>query len=148
MNFKLDHIAIQTDNFDNTVQWYKDFFSCQATWDRTWEQLPQGIQARMPLATQLVELQVDTVRFHIFDIKENYENASTNVLQYQHFGIVVDTREELDFLKDHWIQLYQSGKYQFKCATMPTDIIPSPGGLVCFYAFDPNGLEFEVMHFS
>jgi len=55
--------------------------------------------------------------------------------------------EELEYLRRYWIELYQSGKYQFKKSTMPTEIIPSSGGMNCFYAFDPNGLEFEVIHF-
>ena len=71
MNFKFDHIAIQTDNFDNTVNWYKTFFSCRRTWSRTWEQLPLQIQTRMPFANQLVELRINDMRFHIFDININ-----------------------------------------------------------------------------
>ncbi len=148
MSFVLDHIAIQTDDYDNTVSWYKEFFSCREAWDRTWEQLPAGIQKRMPLCTRLVELKVDEVRFHVFDIKEGYALPSERALQYQHFGIVVDTVERLHDLREKWIQLYDSGRFRFKTTDQPTDFIPSPGDMQCFYARDPNGLEFEVIHFA
>ena len=147
IDYKIDHIAIQTDNFDNTVRWYKDYFCCKVNWHRTWEQLPAAIQKRMPFATQLVELQTSQVRFHIFDINKKSARTSQSALQYQHFALVVDSSEKLDYLRNLWISLYQSGRYQFKKPMMPTDMIVSSNDMCCFYAVDPNALEFEVIYF-
>lgn len=100
------------------------------------------------MCTRLVELQVGDIRFHVFDIKEGHTLPEASALQYQHFGVMVDTRERLYAMRDKWIRLYQSGRFRFKSTEQPSDYIPSPGEMLCFYAKDPNGLEFEVIHIA
>ena len=147
MTYKLDHIAIQTNDYENTVGWYKAYFECEETWGRRWDQLPAGIQERMP-TKNLVELKVDEIRFHIFDMQQDYIDIPEQALQYQHFAITVDTMDDLHAMREKWIMLYKSGNYRYRKTSQPTEIIPSPGNMNCFYAYDPNGLEFEIIHFG
>lgn len=144
MNFKLDHIAIQALDYQNTITWYKDFFGCEEQWYRKKEQLPQAIQNRMPNCTQLVELKVDQIRFHIFDITVPHIVQPKNALQIEHYCVEVDTLDDLKALRKHWVNLYESGKYRFETSEMPTELIPSSDGMVGFYTHDPNGIEIEA----
>ncbi len=146
MNFKLDHVGIQTADFDNTVKWYKDFFECEEIWSRTIEQLPVPIQNRMPLSSKLVELCKNDLRFHIFDIVTEHVQQPKNALHMEHFCVEVETFEELIELRERWISLFKSGAYTFVRDDMPTEIIPSSAGMQGFYAHDPNGIELEAFY--
>lgn len=147
MNFKLDHIGIQTNNFENTVKWYEDFFGCKQMWYKKKEDLPEAIQRRMPLAYQLVELQKNDLKFHVFDLENpEYATQPKNALFMEHFCVEVETFEELKDLRKHWISLFESGNYTFQRENMPTEIIPSSHGMQGFYAHEPNGIELEVFY--
>lgn len=146
MNFKLDHVGIQTADFENTVQWYKDFYGCEETWSRTAEQLPPAIQRRMPLSTRLVELCKNEVRFHVFDMVTDEVQPARQLVNLEHYCVEVETLEELKELRQRWIDLFNSKKYTFKRDDMPTELIPSSDGMQGFYAHDPNGIELEAFY--
>lgn len=146
MNLKLDHIAIQTNDFDNTISWYKDFLACEEKWYKKREELPVAIQNRMPYSSQLMELQTSEIRFHIFDIVVPFSEQSRKALQIEHYCLEVDTLDELHQLRSRWIELFQSGKYSFMRNDMVSEVIPSSHGMNGFYAHDPNGIELEIFH--
>ena len=146
MNFRLDHVGIQTADFDNTVRWYKDFFECAETWSRTAEQLPVAIRRRMPLSTRLVELKKNGVRFHVFDMVKEEKIPPRQLVHLEHYCVEVDTLKELLALRQRWIDLFESQNYIFSRDDMPTEIISSSDGMQGFYAHDPNGIEIEAFY--
>lgn len=143
MNIRLNHIAIQTNDFENSVNWYKDYFGCQENWYL--DKFSELTKSRLPTISKLTELQVNQLRFHIFDLTGPHQSPSENALQYQHFCVEVDSLEELNEMKSRWVNLYESGKYSFKRDELPTEIVSDADGITVFYALDVDGLEFEVM---
>ena len=142
--FKFDHIAIQTDDFENTVRWYKNFFSCEENWTLT--SFSDLTLKRLPSITKIVELQVGSLKFHIFDINGDNSTVTSNAIQYQHVCVEVPDIDRLKEIRNRWLNLYQSGIYKFKKNEFATDIVTDKDGISVFYCFDVNGLEFEVMH--
>lgn len=142
--FKFDHIAIQTDDFENTVTWYKEFFLCEQKWTLT--KFSELTLKRLPSITKLVELQTGNFRFHIFDVKNDNKSVPNDALQYQHFCVQVPKIGQLEELRNRWLNLYESGLYTFKKDDPLTDIVTDKDGISVFYCYDVNGLEIEIMY--
>ncbi|NER23658.1 MAG: VOC family protein [Symploca sp. SIO1C2] len=137
-------MGIQTDDLENTVKWYKDFFSCEQNW--TLAEFSDLTLKRLPSITQLVELQTGNFKFHIFDINSQHVAVPNNAIQYQHFCLQVSEKNQLEELKNRWFSLYESGFYKFKLNDPATDIVTDKDGVSSFYFYDVNGLEFEAMY--
>ncbi|MEH2004550.1 VOC family protein [Nostoc sp.] len=142
--FKFDHLAIQTDDIENTVRWYKDFFHCEENWKLT--EFSDLTLQRLPSITKLVELQTGNFKIHIFDINSDNCVVPATAVQYQHFCIEISEINQLEELKTCWLNLYESGLYKFKRHEKATDIVTDKDGISSFYCYDINGLEFEVMY--
>jgi hypothetical protein len=141
---KFDHVAIQTHDVENTVKWYQEFFNCQSNW--TLNKFSPLTIERLPSISQLVEIQIGDFRLHIFDVENDEGIVPKNALQYQHFCIEVSSIKELEDLRNCYLEIYQSGRYQFRKNEPPTDLVIDDDGLTSFYCYDINGLEFEITY--
>jgi catechol 2,3-dioxygenase-like lactoylglutathione lyase family enzyme len=139
------HIAIQTNDLDNSVSWYEQFFGSQQAWSlSTFSELTTS---RLPGLRRLTELVVGDSRVHLMEREGRPAAApSDSVVQYQHFCLAVDTAEGLAALRQRWLDLYASGRYTFALSEPPTEIVVDSDGVQSFYAYDPNGLELEFTY--
>lgn len=142
---RLHHIAIQTRNLENCRVWYQDFFGCHVSWSLS--AFNELTLSRLPGITQLIEVVVGDLRFHLFERDRNCVHDSTmGAAQFQHVCISVDSHFELDNWRHRWLDLFASGRYEFALPDPPTDVVVDASGVESFYAFDVNGLEFEFTY--
>ena len=64
-----------------------------------------------------------------------------SVVGFQHVCLSTSSPEELTIWRTRWIELYQSGDYDFAFPDQPTYIDVDSGGVRSFYTLDVNGLE-------
>ena len=137
----LHHIGIQTDDLDNSVDWYRSFFGCEQQWSLS--KFSELTLRRLPGIRTLVELTTAGLRFHVFERPGRTADPAVSSVGYQHVCIGVDRPEDLTMLRDRWLRLYRSGRYRFQVAELPTAVVADADGVLSFYAYDVNGLEFE-----
>ena len=142
---RMHHIAIQTRNLENCRAWYQDFFGCHVSWSlSTFNELTLS---RLPGITQLTELVVGDLRFHLFERDSNgLHDLTIGAVQFQHVCMSVNSHRELDDWRNRWLDLFASGRYKFALPDPPTDMVVDERGIENFYAFDVNGLEFEFTY--
>jgi catechol 2,3-dioxygenase-like lactoylglutathione lyase family enzyme len=138
---RFHHVGIQTNDLDNSVRWYEDFFGCERAW--TLDRFSELTRRRLPGIRALTEMAVGDVRIHLFERPGRAYDPAETATQFQHFCLCVDTAEELITLRRRWIELYESGRYRFALDEQPTDIVIDSDGVQSFYVYDVNGLEFE-----
>ena len=56
----------------------------------------------------------------------------------------VDDPAQIPVARDRWFRLYHSGRFNFRCETLPTEVILEDDGSQTFYFLDVDGLEFEM----
>lgn len=104
---KFNHIAIQTDDVDSTVRWYKEFLGATEEW--MLDTFSPLTHKRLPNIRKLVELKAGEVRFHVFDrVGHTQERPGLLDFQFQHIGIEVDRPEQLSELREHWLRVRDS----------------------------------------
>ncbi len=142
----IHHIAIQTADLDNSTEWYVDFFDGQVT--HTVDKFMPLIAQRLPGISKLVEVTVGGIRFHLFTRGTEYDQLPlSDPMQFQHICMSVESAESLRAWRSRWQQMYSSGRYTFALpASQTTEIITDPQDAQSFYAFDPNGLEYEFVY--
>jgi catechol 2,3-dioxygenase-like lactoylglutathione lyase family enzyme len=139
------HIAIQTNDLDNSVSWYEQFFGCRQAWSLS--AFSELTTSRLPGIRRLTEVVIGDGRVHLIERHgQPAVRPGDSVVQYQHFCLSVDTPEDLAALRQRWIDLYRSGRYSFALCEQPTEIVVDSDGVQSFYAYDPNGLELEFTH--
>jgi catechol 2,3-dioxygenase-like lactoylglutathione lyase family enzyme len=140
-NPQFHHVGIQTNDHDNSVRWYTDFYGAELMW--TLDRFSELTRRRLPGIRKLTEVAIGNVRIHLFErVGREFDPAESSV-QFQHFCFGVSAPEELDVIRRRWIELYESGRYTFVLDEQPTDIVTEDDGVQSFYAYDVNGLEFE-----
>jgi len=140
---RLHHIAIQTRDLENSKAWYGDFFGCHVSWSLS--SFSPLTLSRLPGIVSLVEMAVGDIRFHLFERNGDcVPHSAANGIQFQHICIAVDSHSELASWRQRWLDLFASGRYVFALRDAPTEIVVDADGVESFYAFDVDGLEFEV----
>ncbi|WP_410594777.1 VOC family protein [Amycolatopsis sp. lyj-23] len=138
----LHHVAVQTEDLDNTVNWYTAFLGCERTW--TLEQFSELTLTRLPGIRRLVELVLGSVRFHVFDRPAGGSSGlDAGASQYQHLCFAVGSSAELVGWRERWLALERSGRYAFAVVEEPSELVVDADGVESFYCRDVNGLEFE-----
>ncbi|MEU5635909.1 VOC family protein [Streptomyces rishiriensis] len=136
------HVGIQTNDLDNSMLWYQDFFGCCCSWTQT--TFSELTRRRLPGIVRLVEMVVGDIRIHLFERQGRAARGhGDSAVQFQHVCMAVDSGDELLGWREKWLGLYSSGSYTFAFDDQPTEIVVDADGTRSFYALDVNGLEFE-----
>jgi catechol 2,3-dioxygenase-like lactoylglutathione lyase family enzyme len=140
---EINHIAIQTADLSNSIHWYQEFFGCRVTWSV--DRFSELTLRRLPGITQLAELSVGRIRFHLFEVDAALAGDSgTGGSRFQHVCLGLGSGDELEVWRRRWIRLFESGRYRFARPERATEIIVDVNGSRSFYCLDVNGLEFEL----
>lgn len=139
------HIGVQTVDLPNSIRWYMEFFNGEKSWSL--DTFSSVTHQRLPGIKELVEIRAESIKFHLIkrcgvDLKP----AKTTSPGFQHACLRVNTPTDLKILHERWIALFRSGKYSFVTEEEATGIDIDDDGVQSFYAFDPNGLEFEFSY--
>jgi catechol 2,3-dioxygenase-like lactoylglutathione lyase family enzyme len=142
----IDHVGIQTMDLENAVRWYQEFLSGTVSWE-----LSGGFsdlsRRRLPGLARVVEVAVGDIRLHLFSRDTGRHGPpASEVSQFQHLCIRVDTPEQLRLWRGRWLELYESGRYTFARAEPATEIDIDGQGMQSFYTYDVNGLEIEFTY--
>lgn len=142
---RFHHVAVQTNDLENSVAWYEDFLGCQPSWSLT--DFSELTRDRLAGIRRLTEVAVGDVRLHVYE-REGRRAAppGESVTQFQHFCLSVESPDALERLRTRWIELYQSGRYTFDFDEQPSEIVVDADGVHSFYTLDVNGLEFEFTY--
>lgn len=138
------HVGVETTDLANCAAWYRAFFGARQSWSLN--KFSDLTQSRLPGIRQLVELVAGNVRIHLFERDGRAAVPGESVSQFQHVCLAVSRAEDLDTLRERWIDLYNSGQFRFAVADQPTPLVADHDGVLSFYAYDVNGLEFEFTH--
>ncbi|MFE7676745.1 VOC family protein [Streptomyces albidoflavus] len=143
----IHHVGIQTADMESSIAWYSHFFGCTSSWT-----MDGGFSAlshlRLPGISKLTELVVADVRFHLFTCGGGpHEPPPATVNRFQHVCLGVSSLNELRKWRAHWFALFDSGQYNFVTAEPASEIDVDADGMCSFYAYDPNGCEFEFSYF-
>lgn len=137
------HVGIQTNDLDNSVRWYTEFHGAEVVW--TLNEFSELTRRRLPGIRELTEISLGHVRLHLFErVGKPFEPAESAV-GFQHFCFGVSAPEQLEVIRRRWIELYDSGRYTFAVDEPPTEIV-NDDGVLSFYTYDVNGLEFEFTY--
>ncbi|RLK58184.1 VOC family protein [Actinokineospora cianjurensis] len=143
----VNHIAIQTDDVEGTIAWYKEFLDSSVEWEL--DEFSDLTRSRLPGIGRLAELRAGDVRLHVFDRTEHSGHGPGPLdHQFQHVGIVVDDVEHLAALRDRWLRAKEATQVTWQREEPPSDIVIDSSGMSSLYVLDPNGLEFEFLHFA
>lgn len=141
----IHHVAVQTGDIDAAIAWYTDFLGCSVRWS-----IDGGFSAlsrrRLPGLRRVVELAVADMRFHLFTRGPADQPAGADANQFQHVCIRVSSAEELRRWRERYVELFASGRYAFRRPEPASEIDVDADGMQSFYAFDVNGLEFEMTY--
>ncbi|SEG95635.1 Glyoxalase/Bleomycin resistance protein/Dioxygenase superfamily protein [Nonomuraea solani] len=139
------HVGVQTDDLDNCLNWYLDYFEADFSWQL--DRFSDLTLDRLPGIVKLIEVKAGDVRFHLFDRSaHNRRRPPAAGFQFQHVCLTVDAADELPELRRRWFELYESGKYVFARPDPPSGIVTDADGTRSLYVLDVNGLEFEFTY--
>jgi catechol 2,3-dioxygenase-like lactoylglutathione lyase family enzyme len=142
---RFHHVAIQTSDLDNSVSWYEEFLGCRQAWSLT--EFSELTHSRLPGIRRLAELVVGSERLHLMERAGRPAiGPRDSVVQFQHLCLSVGAPEDLVALRQRWLELFDSGRYEFALADRPTEVVVDSDGVRSFYAYDPNGLELEFTY--
>ena len=139
---RFHHVAVQTNDLEQSIAWYEDFLGCRPVWSLT--EFSELTRSRLPGIRRLNEIVVGDIRLHVFERQgREAPPPGESVTQFQHLCMKVDAPEELVRLRERWLELYESGRFSFAFDDPPTEVVVDADGVQSFYALDLNGLEFE-----
>lgn len=142
---RFHHIAIQTNDLDNSVSWYEAFLGGRQAWSL--DEFSELTRSRLPGLRRLTEVVIGNIRLHVMEREGRPANSpGDSIVQFQHCCLSVGTSEELAALRQRWIELYRSGRFTYALDDQPTDLVVDSDGVESFYAPDPNGLELEFTY--
>nr|ACN39745.1 SibV [Streptosporangium sibiricum] len=145
MPLRAHHVGVQTADLDNSVRWYTEFFGARVAWEL--DRFSDLTLSRLPGIRRLVEVSMEGLCVHLIDrAGHTGQLPPAEGYQFQHVCLQVSEPEQLEVLRDHWIELYESGRFSFARTDPPTDIVVDADGVSSVYLFDPNGLEYELTH--
>jgi hypothetical protein len=139
------HIGVQTVDLPNSVRWYLQFFDGEESWSL--DTFSEVTHKRLSGIKELVEIRAGSIKFHLIGrFGVDLKPAKTTSPGFQHACLRVNTPADLSRLRERWIALFRSGKYTFVTEEEATEIVIDDDDVQSFYAFDPNGLEFEFSY--
>ena len=140
------HVAVQTPDLRASIAWYKEFFGAEVSW--TLETFSDLSMERLPGLSGVAEVTAGGLRFHLFSCGPKYDAPPPpDVSQFQHVCVEVRSREELSAWHARWHAVRESGDHAFAREALASDIVVDGDGVLSFYAFDINGVEFEFTCF-
>ncbi|MFI5778985.1 VOC family protein [Nocardia sp. NPDC051570] len=143
---RFHHLAIQTDDVDATITWYREFLGATVEWSLT--SFSPLTHARLPGIEKLAELKKGGVRFHIFDRAGHSQDGPDPLgYQYQHVGITVSRPQDLVELRQRWLRVREQIDIRWARDEPPSEIVTDDDGMQSLYVLDPNGLELEFVYF-
>jgi catechol 2,3-dioxygenase-like lactoylglutathione lyase family enzyme len=142
---RFHHVGVQTNDLDNAVLWYQDFFGCRPSWSmNTFSELTRR---RLPGIVRLTEMIMGDIRIHLFERPGRGAcDPGSSQVQFQHVCLAAGSGDEVLFWRLRWLELFTSGRYTFAFDDQPTEIVTDADGTQSFYALDVNGLEFEFSY--
>jgi catechol 2,3-dioxygenase-like lactoylglutathione lyase family enzyme len=142
---RLHHVAIQTPDLDNTVSWYGAFLGCRQAWSLS--EFSQLTHSRLPGIRRLTELVIGNERLHLMErAGRPATSPRDSIVQFHHLCLAVGAPEDLVALRQRWLELFHSGRYEFALTDLPTEVVVDSDGVQSFYAYDCNGLEWEFTY--
>jgi catechol 2,3-dioxygenase-like lactoylglutathione lyase family enzyme len=139
---RFHHVGVQTNDLDNAVRWYQDFFGSRQSWSLT--TFSDLTHRRLPGITRLTEMVLGDFHVHLFERPgQDAPEPGHSQVQFQHVCLATGSGEEMVFWRRRWLELFASGRYKFAFDDQPTEIVTDADGTQSFYALDVNGLEFE-----
>jgi catechol 2,3-dioxygenase-like lactoylglutathione lyase family enzyme len=139
------HVGVQTDDLENCLSWYLDFFDAEQIWQL--DRFSELTRSRLPGIQRLTEVTAGGVRFHLFDRSTHSSKGPLpDDFQFQHVCLAVGSAGELTRIRARWLELYESGRYRFALDDPPTEIVTDADGIQSLYVLDVNGLEFEFTY--
>ncbi|MFG2884435.1 VOC family protein [Streptomyces sp. NPDC048297] len=138
----IHHVALVTHDAQNLSAWYRDLLGFEHRWTLT--AFSELTRRRLPGIQKIEELRLGDFRIHLLEVPS--AGPSTPVVHtanYQHLCLVLRSPEELRELRDRWEEKSRGGRYSFRTDPDLTDIVVDSDGVHSFYAFDPDGLEWE-----
>ncbi|MFI6216852.1 VOC family protein [Nocardia brasiliensis] len=143
---RFHHLAIQTDDVDATIEWYREFLGATVEWSL--DSFSPLTHDRLPGIEKLVELKKGDLRFHVFDRAGHSKDGPDPLgYQYQHVGITVRHPQDLVRLRAQWLQVRERTEIAWARDDPPSDIVTDADGMQSLYVLDPNGLELEFSYF-
>ncbi|ASF07410.1 hypothetical protein NBRGN_061_00150 [Nocardia brasiliensis NBRC 14402] len=143
---RFHHLAIQTDDVDATIEWYREFLGATVEWSL--DSFSPLTHDRLPGIEKLVELKKGDLRFHVFDRAEHSKDGPDPLgYQYQHVGITVQHPQDLVRLRAQWLLVRERTEIAWARDDPPSDIVTDADGMQSLYVLDPNGLELEFSYF-
>ncbi|MER5218541.1 VOC family protein [Streptomyces sp. NPDC002838] len=140
------HVAVQTHDLDNSLDWYRSFFNATSNW--TLDRFSELTRERLPGITRLTEVELQNLRLHLFERPAATPvSEAAEAMQFQHICLVLDSHEEMVAWRQKWFALRDGGEFRFASGEEPTDIVVDDDGMESFYFRDVNGLEFEFSWF-
>lgn len=142
---RFHHVGVQTNDLDNSLAWYQDYFGCRPMW--TLDAFSELTRSRLPGITRLTELMIGDIRLHLFERPGRPAPApGESVTHFQHVCLAMDRPEDLVTMRDRWLDLYRTGRYRYAVPDPPTDVVVDADGVHSCYTYDVNGLEFEFTY--
>lgn len=142
---RFHHVGIQTNDLENSAAWYEAFLGARPAWSLS--DFSELTHSRLPGIRRLLEIGLGEVRIHLIDrAGQPAADPTHSRTQFQHICLSAAAPEDLVRLREHWVALFESGRYAFARPDQPTEIVTDPDGVQSFYALDVNGLEFEFTY--
>lgn len=142
---RFHHVAVQTNDLDNCVAWYQEFFACQPSWSLS--EFSELTRSRLPGIVRLTEMVMGDIRIHLFERPgRSAPHPNDSTIQFQHLCLCAQSADELLIWRQRWLDLFSSRRYRFEFDDQPSEIVTDVNGTQSFYAFDVNGLEFEFTY--
>lgn len=138
------HVGIQTNDLENCVTWYEEFLGFRRAWSL--DRFSELTRSRLPGIRALTEMVAGDLRLHMFERPGRMPDPAESATQFQHLCLQVDSREDLDTIRQYWIELFASGRYTYARDEQPTDVVTDADEVASFYAYDVNGLELEFTY--
>lgn len=138
----MHHVALVTPDADNLGAWYHDLLGMQHAW--TLSDLSDLTIRRLPGIRRIDEWKLGTFRIHLLEVPAA-EPASTTVrmANYQHVCLCLESIESLTALQQRWLSLAHSKRFRFLVRAEASEVVVDLDGVHSFYAFDPDGREWE-----
>jgi hypothetical protein len=144
-HLSMHHIGVQTVDLSSSIEWYTDFFDGEKSWSLNTFSLVTN--KRLSGIKELVEIRAGSIKFHLIQrCAVELKSEKPTSPGFQHACLRVNTPTNLERLHERWLALFRSGKYSFVHEEEATEIVIDDDGVQSFYAFDPNGLEFEFSY--
>ncbi|MEU5159469.1 VOC family protein [Streptomyces sp. NPDC020875] len=142
---RLHHIAVQTADLANSVDWYREYFGCRPTWST--DVFSPLTRERLPGIVVMAEVEAAGMRFHLFEYAgTDGRRQPPDRARFQHVCLATESSAELRERRAHWLAVRDSGRFVFAHDEEPTEIVVDDDGVESFYFLDVNGLEFEFTH--